>query len=397
MTPMNSISDNSINSVPHGIYNRIDTQELERQMQLVNWKNHPGNFFYSPEDRHNPEIRKMWYLQKQLDKLIDEKWKASDEEKYKAAEVWESLMVKYFSDTPLEKAITETVPYLTESFRNKKRLDNELNNNNLQNDKPMNTQNLEFLQSNLKYFGFGENLNEVLEKNIKEQKTEFQLNHEVQHFNNKMDYKLHFKKSDSTDMYFFNRYDAFLQNGKPELNRNQSFYINKGSGITAKEAYNLLEGRSVYKNLLNKEGEKYNAWLKLDFDNADERGNYKMKQFSDQYGYNLPKTLSVYPIKELEDAERKTALLNSLQKGNLQQVTMKLGDKEAKYFLEAVPQFKNVNIYDQKMHIVRREKLQVTNSQKESEAPAKKNQQNKGLDESQSEQKKTRKRKVSMS
>jgi hypothetical protein len=52
-------------------------------------------------------------------------------------------------------------------------------------------------------------------------------------------------------MYFFNKYDASLQ----AKDMAQTFYINKGSGITAKEAYNLMEGRAVHKELENKEGE----------------------------------------------------------------------------------------------------------------------------------------------
>ncbi|MGB4400562.1 MAG: hypothetical protein WBJ10_14410, partial [Daejeonella sp.] len=134
----------------------------------------------------------------------------------------------------------------------------------------------------------------ALEKNIRDEKNEFQLKIEIPHFNNKMDYTLHFKKSDSKDMYFFNRYDASLQNGKPEMDKNQCFYINKGNGVTAKEAFNLLEGRSVHKELVNKDGEKYNAWLKLDFENFDERGNSKLKQFTDKYGYDLEKNLASY-------------------------------------------------------------------------------------------------------
>ena len=225
----------------------------------------------------------------------------------------------------------------------------------------MNTQNLEFLQSNLKYFGFGEKLNEALEKSISEQQKEFQLKLEIPHFNNKMDYTLHFKKSDSTDMYFFNRYDATLQNGNPEHNKNQSFYINKGNGVTAKEAYNLLEGRSVHKNLINKEGKPYSAWLRIDFDNKDDKGGYKMKQFSEQYGYDLEKSLSNYPIKELSSDEQKTVLLNSLKKGNAQQVTMENNGTQSKYFIEAVPQYKNINVYDQKMNVVKRQSVQTEN------------------------------------
>ena len=263
----------------------------------------------------------------------------------------------------------------------------------------MNTQNLEYLQTNLKYFGFGDKLNEALEKNIKDEKAEFQLKVEIPHFNNKMDYTLHFKKSSETDMYFFNRYDAALQNGKPELDKGQAFYVNKGHGITAKESFNLLEGRSVFKEMLNKEGEKYNAWLKLDFENTDQRGNYKIKQFSDQYGFNLEKTLANFPIKELSDPEQKKQLLSSLEKGNVQQVTVKKDDKEAKYYIEAVPQFKNINVYDQKMHMVRRQNIQDSTTKegpklKESNKSSK--QQGQTDEDGQPKQKQSRKRKLSV-
>ena len=265
----------------------------------------------------------------------------------------------------------------------------------------MNTQNLEYLQTNLKYFGFGDKLNEALEKNIKDEKAEFQLKVEIPHFNNKMDYTLHFKKSSQSDMYFFNRYDAALQNGKPELDKIQGFYVNKGHGITAKEAFNLLEGRSVFKEMVNKEGEKYNAWLKLDFENSDQHGNYKIKQFSDQYGFNLEKTLANFPIKELSDPEQKKQLLSSLEKGNVQQVGVKKDDKEAKYYIEAVPQFKNINVYDQKMHMVRRQNIQDLKvnegtGEREGQKPAKKQEQKNDADDSQPKQKQSRKRKLSV-
>jgi hypothetical protein len=263
----------------------------------------------------------------------------------------------------------------------------------------MNTLNLEYLQTNLKYFGFGDKLNEALEKNIRDDKTEFQLKVEIPHFNNKMDYTLHFKKSSQSDMYFFNRYDAALQNGNPELDKSQAFYVNKGHGITAKEAFNLLEGRSVFKELVNKEGEKYNAWLKLDFENSDPQGNHKMKLFTEQYGYNLEKTLANYPIKEMGDSEQKKQLLNSLEKGNVQQVTMKPDGREAKYYIEAVPQFKNINIYDQKMHMVRRQNVQdfkVGEGQGEGQKPAKKQEQKMDADDGHPGQKQPRKRKLSL-
>jgi hypothetical protein len=224
----------------------------------------------------------------------------------------------------------------------------------------MNAQNVEFLKTNLLYFGFGDKLNEALEKQIKEQKAEFQLKTEIPHFHNKMDFTLHFKKSDTSEMYFFNRYDAALKNGKPENDKLQSFYVNKGSGITAKEAFNLLEGRAVFKDLINKEGERYKSWVKLDFENTDNKGNHLVKHYNEKYGFNLENTLSNYPIKELGDTEEKKQLLSSLEKGNVQQVTITKDGKEAKHYIEAVPQFKNINIYDSKMHLQRRENLQTS-------------------------------------
>lgn len=256
----------------------------------------------------------------------------------------------------------------------------------------MNTQNLDYLKSNLKYFGFGERMNADLEKNIKSQKEEFKLNCEIPHFNSKMNYVLHFKKSDKTDMYFFNKYDASLSNTQKDLKTDQAFYINKGNGITAKEAFNLLEGRSVHKDLVNKAGEKYKAWIKVDFNSPDEKGGFKLQQFSEKYGYDLEKTLTAYPIKEFADPEQKRNLLSSLEKGNVQQVVMNKDGKESKYFIEAVPQYKNINVYDQKMHTVKRQDVQNNVDEKSnSQAEKVKNQDNK-VDEL-PQPKQTRKRK----
>lgn len=260
----------------------------------------------------------------------------------------------------------------------------------------MNTQNLDFLKSNLKYFGFGERMNDELEKSIKDQKKDFKLNCEIPHFNNKMNYTLHFKKSDSTDMYFFNKYNAVLENSKPELNKEQAFYINKSNGITAKEAFNLLEGRSVHKELANKEGEKYKAWIKVDFNSTDEKGGHKLQQFSEKYGYDLEKTLAKYPIKELNDPEQKKNLLSSLEKGNVQQVVINKDGKEGKYFIEAVPQYKNINVYDHKMHTVKRQQVESGTNQNETEKKEKSVKQTETNDETQ-EDKKTRSRKKKLS
>lgn len=217
----------------------------------------------------------------------------------------------------------------------------------------MNTQNLEFLTNGLKYMGFGDKLNAELEKQITQQPAEFQLTLQGEFkkgdVTEKVDYRLDFKKSDQSDMYFFNRYHATLKNEDSTLDKSQTFYITKNSGITAKEAYNLLSGRSVNKDLTNKDGQPYNAWIQLDFNEVDKNNNSKIKQFTEGYGYNLEATLNRYPIKELGNNDDKVKLMKALEKGNLQQVTFIKEGREEKMFVTANPQYKTLDLYDVKM------------------------------------------------
>jgi len=123
----------------------------------------------------------------------------------------------------------------------------------------MNNENLKYLTDNIKYMGFGENLKSELEKNMNEGKSAFQLHYQAEINKKPFEAILNFRKSDSTDMYFFNNYHASLERSNGER-MEQTLYLNKGHGITAKEAYNLLDGRAVQKDLVTKEGQPYKAW-----------------------------------------------------------------------------------------------------------------------------------------
>lgn len=210
----------------------------------------------------------------------------------------------------------------------------------------MNAQNLEFLKEGLKYLGFGEGLNHKLTEEINSGKKDFKLHTENQYGKDKVTYALDFRKSDQSDMYFFNKYAASLPGKDNDQGKTQTFFIKKNSGVTAKEAYNLLSGRSVNKDLTSQEGEKYNAWLQIDWNQKDDKGNHKFKMIHEAYGFKLQDALQRHPIKELSDDMLKDRLTQSLQRGNLHQVTFVKGDKEEKMFIEANPQFKTLNIYD---------------------------------------------------
>lgn len=230
-----------------------------------------------------------------------------------------------FTDPALVNGLRETMYYLQKS--------------NI-----MNTQNLAYLQKQLLNLGFGEGMNKDLEKNIEAKTPEFTLNTTNDYNKQNVDYQLHFKAGSTDEMYFFNKYDASLQ-GKDMA---QTFYINKGSGITAKEAYNLMDGRAVHKELENKEGEKYKAWVVLDKATKTENGNHKLNTFSDGWNYRPERAIDKMAIIGIDEPGAKEKLMKSLEKGNRHQVEALRDGKPVKLFIEANPTEHRVNLTNYK-------------------------------------------------
>jgi hypothetical protein len=204
----------------------------------------------------------------------------------------------------------------------------------------MNENNFTYLADRLKYLGFGEGHGENLRAAMASGIGDFTLSHEALIQQRAFRATLFFHKGAGSDHYYLNKWEGVLP-GAVGVDRH-TFYIQKGHGVTLKEGFNLLEGRSVYKNLTTKEGEKYEAWLQLDKKGGEE----KLRQFHSAYGFDLDKVLSRLPISELATAEGREALLKSLQRGNLQGVTFEKEGFVEKLWVEASPQFKSVNVYN---------------------------------------------------
>lgn len=211
--------------------------------------------------------------------------------------------------------------------------------------------NLSWLKDNLKFLGFGEDIwhSQQLDLLMTKQVTEFQLySEEYYDEDSKLETRLHFRRSAKNGWYYFNKYDALLRlGGDPEADRLHTFYVDEGKCITCKEAYNLLQGRAVYRrNLVTVEGQYFNAWILLNLsDSKTDHGNYKSRYFGDRFGYDLEKLLSIYPIRELTDQESKVKLIRSLERGNLQLVTFDKSAKSEQLYIEASPATRSINIY----------------------------------------------------
>lgn len=269
----------------------------------------------------------------------------------------------------------------------------------------MNNENVEFLHNQMKFAGFGEELNRELVKQLKNDPGEFKLPFSHTFGKDQVEAELNFKKSKESDMYFFNSYDMTVKReGKPDITN--TFYINQGQSITMKEAYNLLNGRSVEKEFLRKlsEPEKeqykaemkldkkdrflpenwekpphYKAWVKLDLNFRDDNGNFIQKQFHENFRFNLENSLARLPLRKMNGSEM-GELVESLKKGNLAPARFTVDGEDKKFLLAADPQFKAITVYNTDMTLAKKEtysqntaKAQVQQtSQQEAQAPVQK-------------------------
>ncbi len=223
--------------------------------------------------------------------------------------------------------------------------------------------NLSHLEKQLQFLGFGEDVKTLLQTAMSENMEKEGFNIETtQHFStplsNKDDpaskslatYELHFSKDkrENVENRFFYLNSYAVWNGINEM----KIYLNpEQKNITAKEAFNLLEGRSVYKKeLIKQDGNRYNAWINFNFNRINEKNQPEIHRYTDHYGFDISAELKKLPLKENMNDEKHRQLIASLEKGNQQKVTVMLDEKEKQLLMEANPQYKNFNLYELNEH-----------------------------------------------
>lgn len=236
------------------------------------------------------------------------------------------------------------------------KIKNEQNNNN-QNPKIMETQKefdqVQYLKDQLKYLGFGEDvaLHKDLEKGIGAKELQFEIKtiSDKTLPGNNVDFTLHYNKTEK-DGIFLNSYDANLTSEKGD-STSQNFRVSRENSFTAKEAINLLEGRSVKIEFDNpKTNEREPAFVKLNFDDGkNQYGNYNFQTFYKNYGVNTADIIEKSNL-IFDKPEFKADTIKSLEKGNIVKVKFEQDGNvtEAKAVLN--PQYKNLNLYDNDMN-----------------------------------------------
>ena len=235
---------------------------------------------------------------------------------------------------------------------------------------------VDYLKNQLKYLGFGEDekLHKELEKGIKSKNQQFEIKTSSDKAlpGNKVDFALKFNKTESGGV-FLNSYDAQLKNEKGE-EITHNFPVNRENTFTAKEAVNLLEGRSVKIEFHNpKSDQSETAFVQFNFEEPKtEKGNYMFQNFYKNYGVDTDKIVEKANL-VFEKPEYRENTIKSLEKGNVVKVKFEMDDKimEGKAVLN--PQYKNLNLYDNDMNRINTNKpLQgLENEEKQEKAHVK--------------------------
>lgn len=212
---------------------------------------------------------------------------------------------------------------------------------------------VQYLKDQMKYLGFGEGeqLHNELEKGIAAKKQQFEIKTGSDKVlpGNKVDFTLKFNKTERGGI-FLNSYHAKLTMENSE-ERSHNFPVSKENNFTAKEAINLLEGRSVKNEFLNpKTKEEETAFVQFDFSHPKtEKGNYYFQNFYENYGVDTAKIVEKAEL-VFDKPEWKENAIKSLEKGNIVKVKFKQDDSviEGKAVLD--PQNRNLKLYDNDMN-----------------------------------------------
>lgn len=205
--------------------------------------------------------------------------------------------------------------------------------------------NLSDLKEAVTKAGF-EDVGSKLSQQIKQGQREFSL--PLSYYiseNQKMDINLSFAK-DASGVYKFEKYQAALTDiSKPQEPKKQVF--SSDDQISASQAQNLLSGRAIKIETFDINAGSKSKWIQLDFNDQDPSGNHKLKEFHKDYGFDLQKAISQLGVKESLTAKDQQVLLDALSRGEKPQVTIIRGGKEVQLSIEANPQYKTLNVYDE--------------------------------------------------
>ena len=243
---------------------------------------------------------------------------------------------------------------------------------------------LNYLKNQVKYLGLGEDakLHKDLENAILSPEDKVTVRAEYNYPDrlmkgNTATFDLNLTKTEQGGV-FLSSYRANLTTKNGE-ERSQTFKVQKENSVTAKEAINLLEGRSVkieHDVVDKKTGElsRTESFIKLNMkEPKTDYGNYKYEWYNkNAYGVDIDNIMQKSNLTFANDIERERTKKH-LEKGNITQVTFQQENRQIQGFAVLNPQWKMLNLYDSAMNRVTIQnqlvKPEVTQSQQKNNVP----------------------------
>lgn len=316
-----------------------EKQNIKMETQQENVQNFIGKMVFSDHGKTQTELDK---------ERLQEYKKLTPEEKNMVKEIGVREAINLIEEVGEKTISQEGIKKTQEHFE---RIINEAEKEQTtkQEEKiksPIESAQLDYLKNQLKYLGFGESnkLHQDLEKGINSNEKTFKIQTQSDRAmqGNEVSFTLNFNKSEKGGV-FLNSFNATLKNEIGE-ERTHNFGVNH---FTAKEAVNLLEGRSVKTEF--KENEP--VFVKLNFaEEKNEYGNFKFQTYNQQaYGVDTAKIVEKSGL-IFDKPEHKDNTVKSLEKGNIVKVKFNLDNKITEGNAVLNPQYKTLNLYDKEMN-----------------------------------------------
>ena len=219
---------------------------------------------------------------------------------------------------------------------------------------------LNYLKNQVKYLGLGEDpkMHKDLENAILSPEDKTTVRVEYNHPDklmkgNTVTFDLNIAKTEQGGV-FLNSYRANLTTKNGE-ERSQSFKVQKENSITAKEAINLLEGRSVKieHDMVDKEtGElsRTESFIKLKMkEPKTDYGNYKYEWYNKGYGVDVDNIMQKSNLVFADDIQRERTKKH-LEKGNITQAPFMNENRQVQGFAVLNTQWKSLTLSDSSMN-----------------------------------------------
>ncbi len=163
-----------------------------------------------------------------------------------------------------------------------------------------------------------------------------------------IDYRatLNFNRSEKNGQVYFNDFILTLPARDGRKPFSQSFPIKYRADFTLREAFNLMNGRYVSKEMLDGEEKLSKPWVRMAFSMVNDDLNHPIVAVSAADGFNLMKELEKFPIANFNANSNGAEAVKALERGNRHPAVLELNGTSELFSFTANPETGGLDVYD---------------------------------------------------